>query len=707
MGKKNKIKFEIDLISSNVVGVTTKEDAFNDEINAVNVKISNSIKQALLNSVSWIQEFKQLIIPGKYLEAFELLIKHSNSILINKSPLINDLLLLNDDVLNREQRKQYWEILIVVAHQESVIGKIEHKIDQFILEYESELEPAFKQGLLLAKANAAAQNKKFNVANTYYKQITLSNHTEVIDIAFAFRGLSLISAYPDDEIFNHLQAADKFLEAGNKNEAIKDIMYVSSTYEKSNPHEALRLIDRAIGIYNGGNGINKEVSAGLYHRKALYLHSLNSLKDAFTAIEIACKLRINLVGNEHEKHSCFFLAKTIADKLKYKVKSAYYEKLLDNITPLITSEEFKLQQKILSYINTNLIIDGELLQQVTNSGNELFLFSIYLHNGKINTIPFIAKIEWLDKANAILNDKIFDNSHYALLYSVIGDTYLENKQTNEAILNYEKCLSYNPYYHHAIQNCGAIMWKEKLWTKSLTFFKDRIDALGETPVLCYAYGRSFFECGDYQQAFDYFRKAQHGQIKNVDIKHFIDLCLNKDTNLKLNMPKPQNDTLVSPILLEDFQFALEHFSKSVSSNSRMHFWQNINGKYKWKSHPEEEGKQLLINALEMKFGKDGIDISQERIAGAGIIDLYITLRGGSKVVVELKICGGAGYSSTYALSGKDQLIHYLDNVGTNVGFLIVFDGRTKQFGKGFQPIQSIGNSTIFTIAIDMNPQVIQ
>lgn len=95
----------------------------------------------------------------------------------------------------------------------------------------------------------------------------------------------------------------------------------------------------------------------------------------------------------------------------------------------------------------------------------------------------------------------------------------------------------------------------------------------------------------------------------------------------------------------------------------------------------------------------------KRKAGAGIIDLYIILQGGLKIVVELKICGGAGYSSNYALSGKDQLIHYIKNTQTKIGFLIVFDGRMRDFGKGFIPIQSVDDISIFTTAIDMRPKI--
>jgi len=108
--------------------------------------------------------------------------------------------------------------------------------------------------------------------------------------------------------------------------------------------------------------------------------------------------------------------------------------------------------------------------------------------------------------------------------------------------------------------------------------------------------------------------------------------------------------------------------------------------------------------MSMKFGPDAIDMYQESVAGAGFIDLFIVLRGGLKIVVELKMCGG-GYSSTYALIGEDQLVHYLKTTGTGIGILVVFDGRKRDFGQGFRPVQGIDDLTIYTVAVDMRPTV--
>ena len=71
---------------------------------------------------------------------------------------------------------------------------------------------------------------------------------------------------------------------------------------------------------------------------------------------------------------------------------------------------------------------------------------------------------------------------------------------------------------------------------------------------------------------------------------------------------------------------------------------------------------------------------EEIVAGAGRIDLYLKFAGGLSIVVEIKMCGGS-YSSAYAAAGEQQITHYMENKGTKLGYLLVFDGRTRDFGK--------------------------
>lgn len=138
----------------------------------------------------------------------------------------------------------------------------------------------------------------------------------------------------------------------------------------------------------------------------------------------------------------------------------------------------------------------------------------------------------------------------------------------------------------------------------------------------------------------------------------------------------------------------------------MHLWRHgKNSKsYKWVSKPEEEVKNLFIQGIVQKYNRNDFEIIEEIKTGAGRIDLYVEIGSYLKTIIELKICG-FGYSFSYANSGIKQLVSYLESKNFSYGVLIVFDGRIRDFSKGFKQVISIDNKTIRTIDVDMRPKV--
>jgi tetratricopeptide (TPR) repeat protein len=702
--KKTSIQFQIDLNSLKTVGKITNGES-DPKVDEINLQISKTLKNLFTKGFTekWLPDFNSLIENNGHLDAYKLLEENKWALQFSKIPFLESLLRLDKTKLDKDQRQNFLLITIVVASKEISFGKVESEIELFLSEFGDSIAADMKQSVLLSKANAFAQNGKINGANNIYKEVIANDNTSAVDKAYAYRGLAKIVTSEEDIIQYHNLAADKFLEAGKKQETITDMVFVSKIYEKNNPKTALKLIDDAIQLYDSENTLDKEFKAGLHHRKAGYLFSLNKFKEALESIEIACELRENLIGNEYESYSSHSVAKTLCEKLNNTERALYHSNKIDLLSPSISGQEFDLQIQIQNAMGKKMKIENGLLAEIENSEFKLFKFSAYIFNATLDKSSFDKKLEWLDKAKLLLNEKDFYNTHYSLYYFTAAEVYRNAEKISDAIKNYELSLDYNLFHRESIQNCGAVLWKNKKWDKSLEFFKKRIDTLGESSTLCYALGRSYFELEQYQDAFNYFRKVSN-DLDGVDIQKYITECLAKDKEIKLEQKESEPQRII-PISIESFKKTLEEFSQSISTNSRMYFWKNDSGKYKWDTKPEEKGKQFLITALEMKYGKDSIEIIQEQIAGAGIIDLYLTLRGGLKIVVELKICGGEGYSSTYAISGEDQLVHYLKNISTKIGFLIVFDGRSRDFGKGFKTVQSVNDLTIFTTAIEMKPTI--
>lgn len=701
--KEKKTSIQIDLNSLKTVG-KINDGEIDPKVEEINLQISKVLKNLFTKGFTekWLPDFNLLIEKNNHIDAYKLLEENKLTLQFSKTPILENLLRLDKTKLGKEERKNFLLITIVVASKEISFGKVESEIDSFLSEFGDSIVSEMKQSVLLSKGNAYAQNGKINSANNIYKEVIANDSTSSLDKAYAYRGLAKIVTSEDDIIHYHNLAADKFLEAGKKQETITDMVFVSKIYKKNNPQTALKLIDEAIQLYDCESILDKEFKAGLHHLKAGYLFSLNKFKEALESIEIACELRENLFGNEYESYSSHTVAKTLCERLNNTKRALYHSNKIDLISQSISGQEFDLQIQIQNTMEKELKIENDLLTEIENSEFKQFKFSAYIFNAIIDKSSFEKKLEWLDKAKLILNENDFYN-HYSLYYFTAAEVYRNAEKISEAIINYELSLDNNPFHRESIQNCGAILWENNLWDKSLEFFKKRIDTLGESSTLCYALGRSYFELEQYQDAFNYFRKV-FNDLEGVDIQKYITECLAKDKEVKLEQKESEPQRVI-PITLESFKRTLNEFSQSISSNSRMHFWKNDSGKYKWDTKPEEKGKQFLITALEMKYGRDSIEIFQERIAGAGIIDLFLSLRGGLKIVVELKICGGEGYSSTYAISGEDQLVHYLKNISTKIGFLIVFDGRSRDFGKGFKPVQSINGLTIFTTAIEMNPKI--
>jgi hypothetical protein len=153
----------------------------------------------------------------------------------------------------------------------------------------------------------------------------------------------------------------------------------------------------------------------------------------------------------------------------------------------------------------------------------------------------------------------------------------------------------------------------------------------------------------------------------------------------------------------DIEKCLDDFALHVKSRVRMSFWQKKSGKYEWIPRPERYAQNLLHTSLSMRFG-ESVFTFEEVGAGAGRIDIYVVTPMGEKVIVELKMCGRR-YSESYAQGGIDQLLHYMENRNTSIGYLMVFDSRSQNFSQGFQDNPMVINGmSIITKIVDVRPQ---
>jgi hypothetical protein len=84
--------------------------------------------------------------------------------------------------------------------------------------------------------------------------------------------------------------------------------------------------------------------------------------------------------------------------------------------------------------------------------------------------------------------------------------------------------------------------------------------------------------------------------------------------------------------------------------------------------------------------------------------MFLKFSGGLQVVIELKMCG-SNYSLNYAAGGFNQLIHYMDNKDTALGYLIIFDARKRDFNTGIEKVITIDKYTLFSRIIDVRSTI--
>ncbi len=265
-------------------------------------------------------------------------------------------------------------------------------------------------------------------------------------------------------------------------------------------------------------------------------------------------------------------------------------------------------------------------------------------------------------------------------------------------------LARDPYDTTASANLVNTLWKMEKWGDAAIFIKHQLELRGEHPVMLYAYGRSLFESGDFSGAIAALTRSLSLAEDNENLKAQV-LALREralelgGTLLPPNPPRPAS----GPVTRKEFEAALISFGHAVSTMRRMAFWGKKKGARRpWIKRPERKAQDLLHMYLQAKFG-ERVEPDEEIVAGAGRIDLYVKLVGGPSIVVEIKMCGG-GYSSAYAAAGEHQITHYMKNKGTKLGYLVVFEGRTRMFGKRVLSGRR-GGYTVIEQGVDVRPTV--
>lgn len=570
---------------------------------------------------------------------------------------------------------------------------------------------------MLIKANAAAQQGKRETAYGLYQQVLKESIDDFNTIAWAHRGLALILGYEDsDALFHENMAADAFLLGGDKS------MYASSKaiqaeYTKiTDPIKAIGLLEEAINVLNADDPLQKDKIASLTLSKAMIYHLCGQNEAALKEAKDSIMLRdgTNQFGNESKTiaslNAAMLFEETIQfdeNSLKDKYESRIYD--LEQIMFDDDKPSYKLRKKLSNALtNKDLAELEEIKQEVLEQDDIEIIVSYWMAlviikpNANLHN-----KIELTEKAWFEASKPKVSNELRASVCSLFGEIYKDNGMDDKALEWYDKALHLNPFFWTSRQNYAALLWKNHKWKDAVIFFEEQKKRFGELPSILFAYGKSLFEAGELNKAIPILRLAQK---KNPEAE-YIRECLEKaidqlGEDIQLIPLTPNVSSSTDNITIDMLEQCLHDYIKFIQNDKRMTFWKYdpLLKKHKWVSSPEKHGQNLLHTFIKSRFGGN-IEAIEEVSAGAGRLDIYLRFQNGLKTIIELKICGGVGYSEGYALEGIEQLNHYLENKQVYLGYLVVFDGRTRDYGKGIEPHYSYKKFTIRSYVVDVRPGV--
>lgn len=525
---------------------------------------------------------------------------------------------------------------------------------------------------------------------------------------WAWRNISVALLVDDPESMRAARcSADAFLEVGNKEEAAKSLMQVAKCLLHSEPIRALDKIDEILPLLDENNLVYRSVKAAVLHARADRLMKIGRYSEAASDAQAAVAAWRGLLGKETDLVHSLYLASFAAESAGNEAVGIGLKDEADKLAAALPTTRFTLANR-LSALSENFSVQ-EAKQLETDAERE----GDYDVKAAVRQIRALMDDSLSEPAKLMiledgLNDLRLVNSRSPMvqsLQSAIGIQLMKMSQFKRARYWFEKVLEVEPLDTMARDRLLGCLWQMEAWADAVLFLKYQLKLHGEMPGLLYAYGRSMFEAGDMAGAFFELQKVVElaDPTSQLSIKAR-EMCAEALRLVgKIPPSAPISDPTL-PVSLEELEEELKRFSEFVSGAKRMVFWTKTgDADHVWITKPERQAQNLLHTFLKARF-LERIGLFEEIATGAGRLDIYVQLHGGLSAVLELKMCG-FGYTSAYAAAGEEQIIHYMSNRRTSIGYLVVFDARLEDFGDAFADKPKQDLLTIKSHFIDVRPRV--
>jgi tetratricopeptide (TPR) repeat protein len=635
-----------------------------------------------------------------------------NAILMSDTDgLFDELLKIDRTAVSNELRK---ELLLVATSLASKHDRYEEAgaLAEDLLEMDVELPSDIRLSVKNIAAISAHKNGESEYALSVWREI-LEAETELDsgERGWVWRNISFaLRSNPTEAMVAASNSADAFLQSGDKKEAALSLKQLSRLQESTDPKSAIDQYDKMLQLLTGNGALEDEIRANVYHGKGSRLLELNIIEDAASAAEKAVELRRGLAGAEIELISSLMLVamcmKNLGDQDAADTHISEARNLEDQLKKKVP--HFEYSRRVAALHKTFDVFEAEaLVREVEGSGDVELIAAV--NTAAIIANPSLAPREKLRRSEALLRRLKQMGARSGAQQAVkltIAHALTEQGEFARAEKWYRQIVADHPLDASSHQSLVGILWKLEDWGAAAIVLKDQIDKFGPAPNRLYAYGKSLFESGDMSGAVQALSKCLTRLDPNAELRTTVQSLREKAFELGgtviTPVPTVKED---APVGLSEVAVALQEFAFFVSSAKRMEFWQRPKGapKHKWASHPESKGQTLLHTFMQAKFGRR-VAAFEEIDTGAGRLDLLLQFAGGLSIIVELKMCGSP-YTSTYAKSGEGQVRHYMKNRRVHVGFLLVFDGRSRDAGQPLLAEAQDGPDTVTEILIDVRPTV--
>jgi tetratricopeptide (TPR) repeat protein len=654
------------------------------------------------------------VAAGDHVGAAEIAVSDAskNAILMSDTKdLFDEVMKIKRNDLSRVLHK---ELLLVATSLASKHDRYEQAgpLAEDLLEMDGDLPQDIALSVRNIAAIAAHMNGETEYALSVWRQLLKAgNELDAGERGWIWRNMSFaLGNNPIEAIVAANNSVDAFLQAGNKKEAALSLKHLSRLQEAADPQSAIEQYDRMLDLLSGQSALEDEIRANVFHGKGARLLELNLTEEAAAAASEAVALRRGLAGSEVELVSSLML-------LAMCMKSRGDQDASEIYTLEAHSFEAKLREKVphfdfarrVSALHKAFDVSEaeELVHEAEESGDPELISAVNISTIIANSA--LSSLEKLRRSEALLRRLKQIGARKGAQQPVklaIAQALVEQGEFARAEEWYRQILADHPLDASSHQSLVGVLWKLGDWGAASIVLRDQIEKFGPAPNRLYAYGKSLFESGDMSGAVQALSKCLTRLDPDSELRTVVQALREKAFELGATVippvPTVKED---APVGLSEVTMALQDFAFFVSSAKRMEFWQRPKGapKHKWANHPESKGQTLLHTFMQAKFGRR-VAAFEEIDTGAGRLDLLLQFAGGLSVIIELKMCGSP-YTSTYAKSGEGQVRHYMNNRRVHVGYLIVFDGRSRDAGQPLLAAAQDGPDTVTEILIDVRPTV--